>query len=107
MIVAGQRKYAAVPGCAGRIGMFERIDGTVDPWSLAIPNPEHAIDLRSGKQSNLLAAPYRGRREIFIQPGHEGDIVRLQKRLCPPQGMVVHAERGTAISRDKSGLSLI
>src|ERR1700722_17495140 len=103
MIVAGQCEYAAVPGGAGRIGMLERVEGTVDPRSLAIPNSQHAIDLGSRKQSDLLATPHSGRRQIFIQAGDEGDIVRLQKRLCPPQGVVVHAERGTTISRDKSG----
>src|ERR1700689_2239003 len=102
MIVASQRQYAAMPGRAGRIGMLERIDGTVYPRSLAIPDPEHAIDLGSRKQSDLLAAPYGRRRQIFVQSGDEGDIVRLQKRLGTPQGVVVHAERGTTISRDKS-----
>jgi hypothetical protein len=103
MIVTGQRQHTAVSRRAGRISMLQRVDRTVDPGSFAVPNAEYAIDLRPRKHSDLLAAPHCGRREVFVQPGDEGDIVRLQKRFRPPQSAVVHAERRAAVAGDKSG----
>src|SRR6266852_4659847 len=83
--------------------MLERVDRAVDAGSFAVPDPEHAIDLGARKHPDLLAAPHRGRREILIQPGDKGDILQLQERLRSPQSVVVHAERRTAIARNKSG----
>ena len=79
MIVARQRQHAAVLRRTGRIGMLERVDGAVDPGSLAVPDPEHAIDLCARKQSDLLAAPYGGGREVLVQTRNEGDGLRLQE----------------------------
>src|SRR5450759_344413 len=103
VIVAGERDYAAMSRRAGRIGMLQGIDRAVYPGSLAVPYAEHAIDLRARKHSDLLAAPHRGRRKIFVQTRNERDILRLQKRFCPPQGVVIHAERRAPVARDKSG----
>ncbi len=103
MIVAGKRQHTAMPRRAGRIGMFQRVDRAVYAGPLAVPYPEHAIDFRPWKHPDLLAAPHRGCREVLVQPRNEGNIVRLQKRFCAPQSIVVHAKRRAAITRDKSG----
>ena len=67
MVVAGQRDHAAVRRGAGRVGMLERIQRTVDAGALAVPDAEHAIDLGAGKHADLLAAPHRGRRQILVE----------------------------------------
>ena len=58
--------------------MLQCIDRTVNAWTFAVPDPEHAIDLRAREQPDLLAAPYRGRGEVLVQTRNECDIVRLQ-----------------------------
>ncbi len=103
MIVAGERQHAAMPRRTGRIGMLQRVDRTVHAGSLAVPDPEHAIDLGARKHPDLLAAPHCGCREVFIQPRDEGDVLRLQKRLGAPQRVVVHAERRAAIAGNETG----
>ena len=69
--------------------MLQRIDRTVDARPLAVPNAKHAIDLGAGKQSNLLAAPYRGRGEILVEAGREDDVVRLQFGASRATALVV------------------
>ncbi len=98
MVVAGERQHAAVERGAGRIRVLERIDRAVDAGTLAVPDAEHAIDLGAGKQADLLAAPDRGRGQVFVESRNEGDVVLLQVRLRAPQRVIVHAERGTAIA---------
>ncbi|MET3154272.1 hypothetical protein ABIF34_001297 [Bradyrhizobium japonicum] len=102
MVVAGQRQHAAIERGAGRVGMLERVDRAVDAGALAVPDAEHAIDLGAGKQPDLLAAPDRGRSQVLVQAGNEGDVVLLEVRLGAPQRVVVHAERGTAVARDEA-----
>ncbi len=102
VVVAGQRQHAAVARGAGGIGMLQGIDRAVDAGALAVPDAEHAIDLGARKQPDLLAAPHRGRREILVEAGHEGDVVLLQERFRAPQRVVVHAERRAAIARDEA-----
>src|SRR5215470_15621204 len=102
MIIAGQRNDAAVLRGAGSIRMFERIERTVDARPLAVPDAEHAIDLGAGEHADLLAAPYRGRGEVFVEAGDEGDVLLLQEGLRAPQRMIVHAERRAAIAGDEA-----
>ena len=89
MIVAGERQYAAVPLGAGRIGVLQGVDRAVDTRSLAVPDAEYAIDLGARKQSDLLAAPHRGRSQILVQARNEGDILRLQEGFGAPQRVIV------------------
>ena len=98
MIVAGEREHAAVARCAGGVGVLERFHRPIDAGALAVPDAEYAIDLGARKQADLLAAPDRRRRQHRFKSGHEGDIVGLQKRLRPPERVVVHAERRAAIA---------
>ena len=102
MIVAGDREHAAIGRSARRVGMLERIGRAIDAGPLAVPDAEHAIDFCAGKHPDLLAAPHRGGREIFVQAGDESDVVSLQERFGPPQRVVVHAERRAAVARDEA-----
>ena len=79
VVVAGQRQHAAVLRGAGRIGVLERVDRAVDARALAVPDAEHAIDLGAGKQTDLLAAPHRGRREVLVE-------ARAGRRCCALAG---------------------
>src|ERR1700722_4091063 len=83
--------------------MLERIHRAIDAGAFAIPDTEDAIDLCTRKQSDLLAAPDRGCREIFIQSRREFDIMRLQKRFGSPKRVVIHPEWRTAIARYEAG----
>ena len=102
MIVAGERNDAAVLRGAGRVGVLERIERAVDAGALAVPDAEHAIDLGAREHADLLAAPHRGRGEVLVEAGDEGDVVLLQEGLCAPQRVVVHAERRAAIAGDEA-----
>ena len=102
MVVAGQRDHAAVRRGAGRVGMLERIQRTVDAGALAVPDAEHAIDLGAGKHADLLAAPHRGRRQILVEAGREFDVVLLEEAFGAPQRVIVHAERRAAIAGDEA-----
>ncbi len=102
VIVAGERQHAAISGRAGRIGVLQGVDRAVDAGTLAVPDAEHAIDLGARKETDLLAAPDRGRGEILVQPGNESDIMRLQEGFGAPQRVVVHAERRAAVAGDEA-----
>ena len=103
MVVAGQRDHAAVRRGAGRVGVLERIDGTIDAGPLAVPDAEHAIDLGAGKHADLLAAPHGRRRKVLVEAGRELDVMLLEEGFRAPQRVVVHAERRAAVARYEAG----
>jgi len=108
VVVAGKRKDAAVARRTRRIGMLERVHRAVDAGPLPVPDAEDAIDLGAGIEADLLATPDRGRGQILVEAGYEGDVIGLQMRLGPPQRMVVHAERRPAIAGDETcGLEIV
>ncbi len=102
VIVPGERQHTAEFRAAGSVAVLERVGRAVDPGSLAVPDAEHAIDRGSREHVDLLAAPYGGRRQVFVQPGLETDIVSLEVPLRLPQCIVVDAERRAAIAGDEA-----
>src|SRR5689334_20929639 len=102
MVVSRQRENAAMAGGTGRVRVLQRIDGAVHARALAVPDAEHAIDLGTRKQPNLLAAPDRGRSKVLVQAREEGDVLGLQEGFRAPQRVVVHAERRTAVTGDET-----
>ena len=58
VIIADHGKHAAVTRGAEGVGVFEYIHAAVEPGAFAVPKTKHTVILRSGEQSNLLAAPY-------------------------------------------------
>ena len=68
MVIAEGHDHTAVLGGAREISVLERIAGTIDPRSLAVPKREHAIVVALvAEQTDLLGAPDGGRGEVFVQ----------------------------------------
>ena len=66
MIIPGKRQNATMTRRAGKIGVLEGIGRPVHARSLAVPDPEYAIDLGTLKQTQLLGSPKGGRGKILI-----------------------------------------
>src|SRR4051794_33970385 len=71
MIVAGQYQHAAMLRAACHVRMLEYIAAAIDARPLAVPHREHAVVLRTGKQVDLLRAPYAGSRQVLVDAGME------------------------------------
>ncbi len=103
VVVAHQREHAAVPRGAGEIGVAEDVAGAVDARSLAVPEPEHAVEPALPAQFGLLRAPERGRGDVLVEPGLEPDVVSVEGALRAHELQVQRAERGAAIAGDVAG----
>ncbi|MNS82482.1 hypothetical protein D3C72_1162280 [compost metagenome] len=93
MVVARQHQHAAVRGRARRVGMLEDVHRPVHARPLAVPHAEHAVALRARKQVELLRAPDRGGRQVFVHAGLENDVAGLEMALGFPQRLVQPAQR--------------
>ena len=93
VIVASERQRAALGRGAREIGVAQGVGGSVDARSLAVPDPEHAIDCRVGKVIDLLGAPNRRRGEVLVETRAEDDVVLLKLRRRAPQLDVITPER--------------
>ncbi len=103
MVVAGDTEHAAVFGRARRIAMPENVAAAVDARAFAVPDADHAIVPRAGREIELLRSPDRGGGEIFIDARLEFDVVLLKVFARGEQLLVVAAERRTPIARYESG----
>jgi hypothetical protein len=103
VIVAREHEHAAVLIGARGIRVLEDVAGAIDARSLAVPHAEYAIALRVRPQIELLRAPHRGGREVFVDAGLEHHVVRVQMFLRFPQRLVDPAERRAAIAGDEAG----
>ena len=61
--------------------MAEGVAGTVDARTLAVPQREHPVVLALTADLGLLRAPDCGGCQVFIDPGHENDVVRVEVLL--------------------------
>ncbi len=102
VIVAGQAQHAAVLRRARGIAMAEHVAAAVDARPLAVPDADHAIVPGARRQIELLRAPDRGGRQIFVHAGLELDVVLIEMLARGEQLLVVAAERRTPVSRDKT-----
>ena len=102
MIVAGKTQHAAVFGRARGIAVAEHVAAAVDAGALAVPDADHAIVAGAGRQIELLRAPDRGGREVFVHAGLEFDVVLFEMLSRREQLLVVAAERRAAVSRDEA-----
>ena len=75
VVVAGKAEHAAVLGRACGIAVAEHVAAAVDAGALAVPDADHAIIFGAGRQVELLRAPDRGRRKVFVHAGLELDVV--------------------------------
>ena len=64
--------------------MFQRVARAVHPRPLAVPQPEHALDLAVGIGLDLLRAKNRRRRKILVDRGQELDPQFLGQLPRPP-----------------------
>src|SRR5438132_83278 len=85
------------------VAVLERVAGAIDAGALAVPEPEHAIDLAVGLRLALLRPEHRSCREFLVHGGEEFDVVALQSLLDAPQLEIDAAERRAAIAGDEAG----
>src|SRR5277367_4613539 len=78
VVVAGQTEHAAILGRARGIAMPEHVTTTVNARALAVTDPDHAIVPGPGRKIELLRAPDRGGREVFVHAGLELDVVLFE-----------------------------
>ena len=103
MIVAGEAEDAAMFRRAGGIAVLQHVAGAVDARTLAVPDADHAVLARAGRQADLLRAPDGGRGEVLVDARLEDDVVRVEIGLGLQKLLVVAAERRAAIARDEGG----
>ena len=102
MIVAGQTQHAAILGRARRIAVPEDVAAAVDAGALAVPDADHAIVPGAGRQIELLRAPDRGGREVFVHAGLKLDVVLFEVFSRGEQLLIVTTQRRTTITADKA-----
>ena len=104
VVVTGNRNHAAVFRGAGHVGVFEHIRATVNARAFAVPNAKHAVEFfRLRINVELLRAPQRGGRQLFIHARLEHDVLRRQMFFGRPQRLVVATERRAAVATDEAG----
>ena len=82
--------------------MLEHIARAIDARRLAIPDAEHAIELRARKQVRLLRAPHSRRPQILVQPLPELHVMRIHQLGRRADLLVVSPERRTPVARDET-----
>ena len=102
MVVAGKAQHAAVLCRACGIGVAEHIAAAVDAGALAVPDADHAIIVGAGRKAELLRAPDRGRRKVFVHAGLKLDVVFVEVLAGGEQLLVVAAERRSAVAGDEA-----
>ena len=102
-IVAGQRQDAAVAPHAGEVGVLEGIAAAVDPRRLAVPDADHAVVLGLREQVGELAAHDHGRAGVFVDGGHEDDLMRAQQLQIALELQIEPGQRRAAVARDQPG----
>ncbi len=103
MVIAGKTQHAAVFRRAGGIAVAEYVAATVDAGALAVPDADHAVVPGAGRQIELLRAPDRGGREVFVHAGLELDVVLLKVFFRSEQLLVVAAKRRATVAGDETG----
>ena len=101
-VVAREHEHAAVRGGARVVAVLQRIARAIDAGPLPVPDAEDAVVAGGPVEMGLLRAPDGGRREVFVHPGLETDVVGFELGLRLPEREVVGAERRAAIARDEA-----
>jgi hypothetical protein len=73
VVVAGHRDHATPGGGARHVGVLEDVGAAVHARALAVPDAEDAVELVGAlrREAQLLRAPQRGGRELFVHAGLE------------------------------------
>ena len=102
MVVAGKAQHAAVLGRARGIAVAEHVAAAVDAGALAVPDADRAIIFGAGRQVELLRAPDRGGRKVFVHAGLELDVVLVEVFSRGEELLVVAAERRAAVAGNEA-----
>ena len=103
MVVPGDRQHAAVAGGAEGVGVLDHVHAAVDTGALAVPHAKDTVVFGAAEELGLLAAPDRGRSQVFIEPGLKMYLVLRQPGFGLPQGLIDPTQRRAAIAGDKPG----
>src|SRR6185295_6310099 len=87
---------------AGHVGVLEHVASAVDARRLAVPDAEHAIELRAGESLRLLAAPHGRGAEVLVESLPHLYVVRVEQRLRSGKLLVVAAEGRASISGNET-----
>jgi hypothetical protein len=102
VVVAGQRQRSAQLARSGKIGMAQGVAGAIHPGPLAVPDADHAVDLRLGQGFEHLRALDGCRGDILVEPRPESDVVLGEYAADLLQRQVVAAQRRAFIPRDEA-----
>ena len=103
VVVAGDQQHPAVGRRTVETAVLDRVAGTENPGSLAVPDGEYAVVLAVFLHLQLLGAPHRGGGQVLVDAGLEDDIVFLQVFCRALQFQVVGADRGAPVTGDVAG----
>src|SRR3546814_11605728 len=81
MVVTRHDQHTAIGMSPCEIAMLERVAGTINPRSLAVPDGKYAILISLRYRRQHLGAPHRGRGKIFVHAGLEQDVLAFQPFL--------------------------
>ena len=82
-VVADDGDHAAVAGRAGEHAVADGVVGAVEAGRLAVPHPEHAVELALGPVVGELAAHHGGGGELLVDAGAHDDG-QVGHRRAPP-----------------------
>ena len=106
MVVAGQHQGAAHRRSARPVAVLERIAAAVHARPLAVPQAEDTIHPRAGEAAghltDVLRAPQRRGRQVFVDARQEMDVVLLQLFGRGPQRHVQRAQRRAAVAGNEA-----
>ena len=102
MVVAHSHQHTAKRAGSGHVRMAHHVARPVHARPLAVPQPEHAVELAFTAQLGLLRAPEGGGCEVFVQAPLKGNIV-----FCQWLGGLIHlhidrAQGRSAIAGDQT-----
>ena len=102
-IVARHSQDPAVSSYAGEVGVFEDIPRAVDSRTLPVPHPQHAVVFGFRHEVGELAAEDGCGPEVFVDPGHEHNLVAVEQLLVTSQQDVEPSQRRATIAGNEAG----
>ena len=103
VVIADHGKHAAVARGTEGVGVLEHVEAAVEAGALAVPHTEYAVVFCAFEQADLLTAPDRGHRQVFVDARLKVNVVRLRVLFGAPQRLIESAERRAAVAGNKAG----
>ena len=101
VVVTGHHQHAAMTRGASVVHVFHHVDGAVHARAFGIPESKHAVIRRAACELDLLRAPDRGERQVFVDTGLKADVVRLQMLLGFPKSFIQTTQRRATVAGHK------